>query len=111
MYIELDICVYDILHCCFPIASLVDSITEIIIVAILEQTLLSTPKHFWFPLSQVRAGGEDAERVVHENQLDIVRLLVSHGADLSITDEAGTTLIHSSNNVWAIHMCYVMIIL
>lgn len=40
----------------------------------------------------MRAGGEDAERVVHENQLDIVRLLVSHGADLGITDEAGTII-------------------
>ena len=41
-------------------------------------------------LSQVRAGGEDAEIVVHENQLDIVRRLVAHGADRSITDESGT---------------------
>lgn len=37
----------------------------------------------------MRAGGEDAELAVHENQLDIVRLLVSHGADLNIIDDAG----------------------
>ena len=37
----------------------------------------------------MRAGGEDAESAVHENQLDIVRLLVSHGADLNIVDDAG----------------------
>jgi hypothetical protein len=87
--------VYIILYCCFPIASVVDFDTE---VANIKHTLLSNAKHFLFPLSlslslslsQVRAGGEDAERVVHENQLDIVRLLVAHGADLSITDEAGT---------------------
>ena len=43
-------------------------------------------------LRQVRAGGEDAESAVHKNQLDIVQLLVSHGADLTITDESGTVL-------------------
>ena len=42
------------------------------------------------PPTQVRAGGEDADVAVQENQLDIVRLLVSHGADLNIEDESGT---------------------
>ena len=41
------------------------------------------------PCPQVRAGGEDVDMAVQENQLDIVRLLVSHGADLNITDESG----------------------
>ena len=41
----------------------------------------------------MRAGGEDAESAVHENQLDIVRLLVSHGADLNITDETGKVIL------------------
>lgn len=41
----------------------------------------------------MRAGGEDAESAVHENQLDIVRLLVSHGADLNIIDETGEVIL------------------
>ena len=51
----------------------------------------------------MRAGGEDAERVVHENQLDIVRLLVAHGADLSITDEAGTIVNKDFFREWRAH--------
>ena len=85
-----------ILYCYFPIASLVDYITEITKVAIFSKHYYQLLNIFLFlslslslSLFQVRAGGEDAERVVHENQLDIVRLLVSHGADLGVTDEAG----------------------
>ena len=51
----------------------------------------------------MRAGGEDAERVVHENQLDIVRLLVAHGADLAITDESGTIINKDFFRGWGAH--------
>ena len=55
---------------------------------IIRHVVSTLPPYF----VQVRAGGEDAESAVHENQLDIVRLLVSHGADLNITDESGIAM-------------------
>ena len=36
-----------------------------------------------------KAQGRDSEARIHDNQMDIVKLLVSHGADLKITDHSG----------------------
>ena len=40
---------------------------------------------------QVPGEKYDSEARIQDNQMDIVRLLVAHGADLNITDDSGTS--------------------